>query len=68
MDSPRAGGTECTHSELGALNVYTVQNPGRHVVIKKPAKCVQYVHRSEGICLLVYTLNVSISPGGGTFL
>jgi hypothetical protein len=36
--------------------------------LKKPAKCVQYVHRLERICLLVYFPCIRFSPGGGTFL
>jgi hypothetical protein len=31
--------------------------------LKKPAKCVQYVHKFEEICLLAYTFYVSTSPG-----
>ncbi len=31
------------------------QNPRRHVILKKTAKCVQYVHSLEEICLLVCT-------------
>ncbi len=37
------------------MNVNTRQNPRRHVVLKKQAKFVQYVHRLEGICLFIFT-------------
>jgi hypothetical protein len=47
--------------------VYTVQNPRRHVDLKKPAKFVQYVHTLEGICLLVYTFTSASLLGEGHF-
>ncbi len=50
------------------LNVDNGQNPRRHVILKKPAKCVQHVHRLEGICQLVFIFTSASLHGGGTFL
>jgi hypothetical protein len=42
--------------EASRLNMYIILDRTQCTCpIKKPSKCVQYVHRLEGICLLVYT-------------
>jgi hypothetical protein len=63
----RQPGAASTHSGLAAewpLNVYTGQNPRRHVVLTKADQmrtiCTQILKKS---CLLVLCIYVSFSPG-----
>ncbi len=51
---------------MDPLNVYTGQNPRRHVVLKNTGQMRTIVHRLEGICLLVYTFASASLLGGGT--
>jgi hypothetical protein len=46
--------TETRKYVIYTLNVYTGQKTRQHVVLKKPAKCVQYVRSLKEICLLFY--------------